>query len=144
MTERTVAEKDGKLVEAQREMMRRIEHLSPGSDYDRLAQAVRLQRFGVNSLRSFEALMKPGESAPRADFSQKVSWFLWSMETNAIIRYVGTHEPQRYGVDNFGRASDKMIKWACADPTERAYVLGKVMEILQQLEAEDDDPTKAP
>jgi hypothetical protein len=59
------------------------------------------------------------------------------MENNAIIRYVGTHEPQRYGADNFGRASEKMIKWACADPNERAHVLGKVMEIIQQLEAED-------
>ncbi len=125
-------------------MMRRIEHLKPGSDYDRLVQAVRLQRFGVNSLRSFEALMKPGASAPKVDFSQKVSWFLWSMETNAIIRYVGTYEPKRYGADDFGRASEKMIKWACGDASERAYVLGKVMEIIEQLEAEDDDPTKAP
>jgi len=143
VTERTDATKDGKLIEAQREMMRRIEHLGPGSDYDRLSQALRLQRFGLNSLRSFEALMKPGESAPKADFSQRVSWFLWAMETNAIIRYVGTHEPQRYGADDLGRASDKMIKWACADPNERAYVLGKVTEIIQRLEAGDNEPAKA-
>jgi hypothetical protein len=139
VTDRTDAKKDEKLIEAQREMMRRLEHLSPSSDYNRLMQAVRLQRFGINCLRSFESLMKPreSESARKADFSQKVTWFLWSMENNAIIRYVGTHEPQRYGADNFGRASEKMIKWACADPNERAHVLGKVMEIIQQLEAED-------
>jgi hypothetical protein len=137
VTKRTDAEKEGKLIEAQREMMRRLEHLKPAGDYDRLVQAVRLQRFGVNSLRSFESLMKPRESARKADFSQRVTWFLWSMENNAIIRYVGTHEPKRYGADDFGRASDKMTKWACADPNERAYALGKVMEIIQQLEVED-------